>query len=62
VAEQLGQALPAGSHCEVRNAARRQEGGTVRTLEWLCGTYKVAFVSGVWLQGGNTASLSIGKR
>jgi hypothetical protein len=61
VAEQLAQALPAGAQCEVRNVTRPQEGGTVRTLEWMCGTYKVGFVTGVWPQGGNTATISIGK-
>jgi len=61
IAQQLAQALPAGAHCEVRNVARPQEGGTVRTLEWLCGAYKVRFVTGAWPQGGNTASISIDK-
>lgn len=53
-----GEALPAGAQCKVRNVTRPQEGGTVRTLEWLCGSYKVSFVTGVWPQG-NTASISI---
>ncbi|HEU4890871.1 MAG TPA: hypothetical protein VFT47_04940 [Vicinamibacterales bacterium] len=61
VAEQLAQALPEGAHCQVRNVMRRQEGGTVRTLAWLCGSYKVAFVTGVWSQGVNTATLSINR-
>jgi hypothetical protein len=61
VAEQLAQALPAGAHCEMNNVTRHQEGGTVRTLEWLCGTYKVGFVTGVWPQGGNTTTISIHK-
>ena len=59
VGEQLAHALPSGARCEVRNVRRPQEGGIVRTLEWLCGTYKVQFVTGVWPQGGNTASISI---
>lgn len=58
IAAQLAQALPAEAQCEVRNVTRPQEGGTVRTLEWLCGSYKVRFVTGVWPQG-NTASISI---
>jgi len=58
IAEQLAQALPSGAHCQVRNITRRQEGGTVRTLEWLCPGYKVSFVTGVWQQG-NTASIDI---
>lgn len=61
MAEQLAQALPAGAQCEVRSVTRPQEGGTVRTLEWLCGSYKVRLVTGVWPQG-NTASISIDKQ
>jgi hypothetical protein len=61
VAEQLAQALPTGMQCGVRNIARSQEGGTVRTLEWLCGSYTVSFVTGVSPQG-NTASISIAKQ
>ncbi len=60
IADQLAQALPNGAKCDVRNVKRPQEGGTVRTLEWLCGTYKVTFVTGVW-SGGNTASIDIEK-
>lgn len=58
IGEQLAQALPSSAQCKVRNVTRPQEGGTVRTLEWLCGGYKVRFVTGVWPQG-NTASISI---
>jgi hypothetical protein len=61
VAEQLAQALPAGVRCEVHNVQRPQEGGTVRTLEWLCGAYKVGLASGVWPQGGNTLTIGIHK-
>jgi len=62
IAEQLAHALPNGTKCDVRNVRRLQEGGTVRTLEWLCGTYKVTFVTGVWSTGGNTASIDINKK
>ena len=58
MAEQLAQALPTATRCGVRNVTRPQEGGTVRTLEWLCGSYKVRLVTGVWPEG-NTASISI---
>lgn len=58
IAEQLAQALPSGARCQVRNISRRQEGGTVRTLEWLCPGYKVSFVTGVWREG-NSASIDI---
>ncbi|HET7697795.1 MAG TPA: hypothetical protein VFK57_18930 [Vicinamibacterales bacterium] len=61
IADQLAQALPSGVRCEVRNVSRGQEGGTVRTLEWLCGTYKVRFQSGVWPQGGNSVTISVEK-
>jgi hypothetical protein len=61
IAEQLAQALPAGARCDVRNVKRSQEGGIVRTLEWLCGTYDVRFVTGVSSHGGNTASISVDK-
>lgn len=61
IADQLAQALPSGARCEVRNVSRAQEGGTVRTLEWLCGSYKVRFQTGVWPQGGNTVTISVEK-
>jgi len=60
IGEQLAQALPAGAECKVRNVARPQEGGTVRTLEWLWGSHSVSFVTGVWPQG-NTASIRIAR-
>lgn len=59
VGEQLAHALPSGAKCEIRNVGRPQEGGIVRTLEWLCGSYRVSFVTGVYPLGGNTASISI---
>src|SRR5262245_29068439 len=52
VADQLTQALPSGARCKVRSVSRPQEGGIVRTLEWLCSTYNVRFQSGAWPQGG----------
>ena len=61
LAEQLAQALGNGAQCKVRNVTRPQEGGTVRTLQWLCHTYKVSLITGVWPQG-NTASISIARR
>jgi hypothetical protein len=61
IAEQLAEALPAGARCDVRNVKRPQEGGIVRTLEWLCGIYNVRFVTGVSPRGGNTTSISVDK-
>jgi hypothetical protein len=58
IAEQLAHAFPDRARCEVRNIAIRQDGGTVRTLEWVCGKYKVHLVTGVH-PGGNTASIDI---
>ena len=59
ITDQLAQALPSGARCQVRSVSRAQEGGMVRTLEWLCGTYNVRFQSGVWPQGGNTVTIGI---
>jgi hypothetical protein len=59
IAVQLAHALPDGAKCDVRNVTRFQEGETVRTLEWLCGSYKVGLVTGVSSDRSNSASISI---
>ncbi len=59
--EQLSLALPLESECVIENVAGPFEGGTVRRLDFTCGSYSVNLSTGIWAQG-NTASIHIEAR